>query len=293
MPVHNFRASRARCGFTLIELLVVIAIIAVLIALLLPAVQQAREAARRTDCKNKLAQISLAIHNYEMAFETLPPGCVNPTGPIDAKPEGYHMSWTVQILPYLEQLALFEHFNFKQSVYEQHEDVKKVAISVYRCPSEPNSDLLGGHPSNYAGNQGGEETPIDVKNSGVLFLNSRVLMRDIRDGSSNTILVGEKRVVTSEPFWASGTRSTLRNTGAHPNGDYRLRKEHFSEITRGQVPEVFNNPTHVGGFGSYHTGGAQFGFADGAVRFISENIDAELYSRLGQRADGKLLLGDF
>jgi len=293
MTVHTSQTSRARCGFTLIELLVVIAIIAVLIALLLPAVQQAREAARRTDCKNKLAQINLAIHNYEMAFETLPPGCVNPTGPIDAKPEGYHMSWTVQILPYLEQQTLFEHFNFKQSVYDQHEDVKKVSISMYRCPSEPNSDLQGGHPSNYAGNQGGEETPIDVKNGGLLFLNSRVLMRDIRDGSSNTILVGEKRVVNNEPFWASGTRSTLRNTGAHPNADYRQRNGNWSEIARGQAPEAFGNSTHVGSFGSYHVGGAQVGFADGAVRFISENIDAELYSRLGHRADGKLLLGDY
>ena len=94
-------------GFTLIELLVVIAIIAILIALLLPAVQQAREAARRTQCKNNLMQLGIAFHNYDMAFEMLPPGCVNSTGPIHNIPEGYHMSWTVQILPMMEQQGLF------------------------------------------------------------------------------------------------------------------------------------------------------------------------------------------
>src|SRR6187431_609282 len=101
------RHSRRSRGFTLIELLVVIAIIAVLIALLLPAVQQAREAARRAQCKNSLCQIGLAIHNYEMAHNVLPPGSVNPTGPVRSEPIGYHMSWAVQILPYLEHQNVF------------------------------------------------------------------------------------------------------------------------------------------------------------------------------------------
>src|SRR5213083_896811 len=98
-------------GFTLIELLVVIAIIAVLIALLLPAVQQAREAARRTQCKNNLMQLGLALHNYEMAYELLPPGSINPTGPIRNESKGYHMGWMVQILPYIDQGNVFDHFD--------------------------------------------------------------------------------------------------------------------------------------------------------------------------------------
>ena len=100
-PVRNRPAARR--GFTLIELLVVIAIIAVLIALLLPAVQQAREAARRTHCKNNLAQIGLALHNYYDMWETLPPGTVNPEGPIRWEEQGYHFSWTVALLPMLDQ----------------------------------------------------------------------------------------------------------------------------------------------------------------------------------------------
>src|ERR1700754_2067028 len=96
------RTLKAR-AFTLIELLVVIAIIAILIALLLPAVQQAREAARRTQCKNNLMQLGIALHNYQMAFEPPPPGVVNSTGPVLNSPSGYHMGWIAQILPYIEQ----------------------------------------------------------------------------------------------------------------------------------------------------------------------------------------------
>src|SRR5437879_7893863 len=97
------RRTRGLGGFTLIELLVVISIIAVLIALLLPAVQAAREAARRTQCVNNLMQIGIAARNYEAAHEVLPAGVVNPTGPIVNKPNGYHFSWVTQLLPYLEQ----------------------------------------------------------------------------------------------------------------------------------------------------------------------------------------------
>src|SRR5262245_32852973 len=101
-PLANGGSSaQLRRGFTLIELLVVIAIIAVLIALLLPAVQQAREAARRTQCKNNLMQMGLALHNYEMTYERLPPGSVDPNRPIRNEPKDYHFGWMVKLLPYL------------------------------------------------------------------------------------------------------------------------------------------------------------------------------------------------
>src|SRR4026208_585940 len=116
MPRNPSRLRRR--AFTLIELLVVIAIIAILIALLLPAVQQAREAARRTQCKNNLMQLGLAIHNYEMAYEVLPPGTINPTGPIAHQASGSHASWLVHLLPYLDQASTFKNFDFSVGVYD-------------------------------------------------------------------------------------------------------------------------------------------------------------------------------
>src|ERR1700735_1506800 len=105
-------------GFTLIELLVVIAIIAVLISLLLPAVQASREAARRAQCVNNLMQIILAVKNYESSHEVLPPGTINPTGPIVNKPQGYHHNWISQILPYLEYRNVNRNIDFNVGVYD-------------------------------------------------------------------------------------------------------------------------------------------------------------------------------
>src|SRR2546428_13684422 len=129
------KRSRRHAGFTLIELLVVIAIIAVLIALLLPAVQMAREAARRTQCRNNLMQTGIALQNYADAHEVLPPGVVNPDGPIKHEAKGYHFSWLVQILPFVDQNNLFRHFDFSSGVYDPpNTTARSVAVAVYFCP---------------------------------------------------------------------------------------------------------------------------------------------------------------
>src|SRR5690606_16495866 len=152
---HLRSLSRRRSGFTLVELLVVIAIIAILIALLLPAVQQAREAARRVQCKNNLAQLSLAVQNYAMAHQVLPPGCVNPTGPIRSEPSGYHYSWIVQLLPYIDEANAFNKFDFTRSVYDpQHYRVASHRIAVLTCPSTG----VAGPATNYAGCHDSRET---------------------------------------------------------------------------------------------------------------------------------------
>ncbi|MGE3779487.1 MAG: DUF1559 domain-containing protein, partial [Pirellulaceae bacterium] len=214
-------SSRTRSSaFTLVELLVVIAIIGVLVSLLLPAVQAAREAARRLSCVNNLTQLSLAMQNYEASHGALPPGTVNPSGPIQSVPEGYHHDWLSQILPYLEEQITYRHIDFSVGVYaEANQPVRKISISTFRCPSAAVSDTNLGH-SNYAGLHHDVESPIDADNHGLLFLNSAVRYEDIQDGSAHTLLFGEKLTPRDGDLgWMSGTRATLRNTGTALNAN--------------------------------------------------------------------------
>jgi len=282
-------ASRSRQAFTLIELLVVIAIIAVLVALLLPAVQQAREAARRTQCKNNLGQIGLAVMNYEMAHGVLPPGCVNQTGPIQSTPEGYHLSWIVQILPNIEQHSVYKAIDFKFGAYDQSVDVTRVSLPAFQCPSSP-EDLSGNGISfsSYAGCHHDQESPIDTDNNGVFFLNSAVRFKDVIDGASNTLFVGEKQGLDAGLGWLSGTRATLRNTGNAPNQSPTFARPGWA-AGRQTADPLFEDPATVGGFGSWHIGGSQFVLGDGSVRFISDNIDLETFKHLGNRHDEQII----
>lgn len=280
-------------GFTLIELLVVIAIIAILIALLLPAVQQAREAARRTQCKNNLMQLGIALHNYDMAFEMLPPGCVNSTGPIRNLSEGYHISWVAQILPMTEQSNVFGQINFDEGAYgPANGALRATQFSVFLCPTDGGQGN-GFGSINYAACFGGEDVPIDVNNTGVMFLNSSIGYQQIRDGASNTILAGEKRIVNgiNDLGWLSGTMATLRNTGVTINSGWDLGLPHSGGgALRKPLPPP--SDTSTSGYSSFHTGGAQFILADGSVRFLSENIDPKIFSFLGSREDMQIV-GDF
>jgi prepilin-type N-terminal cleavage/methylation domain-containing protein/prepilin-type processing-associated H-X9-DG protein len=226
-------------AFTLIELLVVIAIIAVLIALLLPAVQAAREAARRSQCVNNLMQIVLATKNYESSHEVLPPGSVNPTGPIGNAPKGYHHNWVSQILPFIEQRNNYHGLNFQVSVYSnENATVRSMTMNQFLCPSDPrmgwavgtlNPNPTPGAPqvppaasTSYAGNHHDTEAPVDTTNHGVFFLNSAVRYEDIQDGNSHTIYFGERYSEPGDLGWASGTRSTLRNAGHALNSNRPL-----------------------------------------------------------------------
>jgi prepilin-type N-terminal cleavage/methylation domain-containing protein len=288
------RHPRKRPGFTLIELLVVIAIIAILIALLLPAVSQAREAARRTQCRNHLMQLIVAVHNYEMAFEMLPPGSVNDTGPIRNVAKGYHFGWIPQILPHIEEGNVYRNLDFSVSVYHANNDAAcNHVIRTLRCGSDPAS----GNTSSYAGCHHDVEAPIDMDNNGVLFLNSSIRYEEIPDGSTYTIFIGEKVSEPGDLGWPSGTRATLRNTGTAINS--LLPGAGFivpDEPGDGEqdVPESLEDPALllVGGFSSHHEGGAHFALGDGSVRFLSENIAPGVYQALGHRADGQMV-GEF
>ena len=305
-------------GFTLVELLVVIAIIGVLVALLLPAVQAAREAARRVSCTNNLSQLIIAVHNYEMPHGVYPPGTIDAKGPIVNARLGYHHNWIVQILPFIEQENMWRAIDKTQSVYHpKNKPVAAARIHSLNCPSSP----AGRTSMCYAGVHHDQEKPIDARDSGVFFLNSVVRYDDVEDGASNTIFIGEKLPDAWDLGWMSGTRATLRNAGTPVNAlsygkglpQSRDNDENtvFDEATQQFVPApeeeapsvLFDappgfvpgpggvtpgNPLYVGGFGSHHPGGAQFAMGDGSVRFISQTISPTAYANLANRHDGKL-----
>jgi prepilin-type N-terminal cleavage/methylation domain-containing protein/prepilin-type processing-associated H-X9-DG protein len=315
-----------RRGFTLVELLVVIAIIGVLVALLLPAVQFAREAARRAMCGNNLTQLIIAVNQYELAHGCYPPGTIDAQGPILNARLGYHHSWIVQILPYIEQGNAYNIIDRQQSVYHtKNAAPRNHGIELLWCPS---SFVPGGPLTNYAGCHHDVEAPIDVTNNGVFFLNSRITYLDVKDGSSHTVFLGEKLNDPWDMEWMSGTRATLRNMGTSINAlTYRKGLPRNSgtpyngqdapppadpllipELDSGSVPGGsapgssadgsapakqgpavgLGNPLYVGGFAAEHPQGAQFAFGDGSVRFINQSVALAVLSQLGHRADGKL-----
>lgn len=317
------RPRRFSTGFTLIEILVVISVIAVLISLLLPAVQQAREAARRGQCRNNLMQIGLALQTYTMSHGRLPPGSINPTAPIAGEPVNYqppgmggsgllpplpvppgavpvatpvaplakgtvtyHMGWIAQILPHLEQRNVHSKLDFNLSVYDPlNAPAIAAQMAVLKCPSSVDS----GGGTNYAGCHHDVEAPIDVDNHGVLFLNSSVQMDDVEDGLSNTLFAGEKLINGESLNWASGTRSSLRNGGDHVNTEaYTATKKVENSVGDKPVDPNKIILQKVGGFQSAHTGGAQFVLGDGSVRFIGTTISQSVFQRLIHRADGNL-----
>ncbi len=315
---------RRRCpGFTMIELLVVIAIIAVLISLLLPAVQAAREAARRTQCANNMLQLGIALCTYEATHLVLPPGTVDSKRPIVENIAAYQFNWITQTLPYFEQRNVYQHFNFNIGVYQvANLTVRGVMINGLLCPSTPFGrsafSSFGPGPSlpslpppavtSYAACYNDAEAPIDLKNTGVFFLNSRVRLDEIEDGLAHTIFVGEKKPGGDELGWASGTRATLRNTGT-PINQTTLDATDLSSFLYAYArsglpsdPEIPGMapapnpdppapkapvPIPVGGFGSFHANGSNFVFGDGSIRFLKSSINERIFQLLGSRADGE------
>jgi prepilin-type N-terminal cleavage/methylation domain-containing protein len=280
-----------RRGFTLVELLVVIAIIGILVALLLPAVQAAREAARKVTCLNNIAQLNLATHGYEFHFEHLPPGVLNPDGPIRSEPQGTHVGWIVQILPYMEQNQLARRFDQEAGAYaDKNAQVRTAHIHILQCPSDPHGEPYADNKvarSAYAGCHHDAEAPIDDDNHGLLFLNSKIRYADIDDGSSVTLLVAEALTHPDRLGWVSGTRATLRNTSVLEQSRPSLATNAAGGNAADDDKQM--SATFVGGFGSYHHGGVNAGFADGSSRFLSLTTDAQVLRQIGNRADGEIV----
>jgi prepilin-type N-terminal cleavage/methylation domain-containing protein len=296
-----------RRGFTLVELLVVIAIIGVLVSMLLPAVQASREASRRAQCMSNVRQLILAIHGYEFSQEHFPPGVTNDKGPVRNLPEGNHLGWIAHILPELDEGARYSRLDPTVGAYHQRNNlVRQSIIPMLLCPSDPSPRSP---VSNYAGVHHHKEAPIDVDNTGVLFLNSKITFDEIVDGSSYTAAVGEKIVNGPQDLgWISGTAATLRNptnglvTGGAPAGGGPLawdtpppwydRPEDADKIDGESDPFITvggdpQTPRLVGGFGSNHAAAVVFAFADGSVRSL--NAGPKAFEQMCNRKDRTII----
>jgi prepilin-type N-terminal cleavage/methylation domain-containing protein len=311
-----------QAAFTLVEVLVVIAIIAVLIGLLLPAVQKVREAANSIVCRNNLKQIGLALHNYHDVYQSFPPGyAANVSyvdGFLDTSP-GW--GWAAFILPYIEQDNAYRQLNLDQP--PQNSSAIQTMLKVFTCPADmtpdtafPVPDGFGNTvclaaPASYAASCGSDATDTrDRTGNGVFFRNSRVRFADITDGTSNTILVGERAWAKANGAWAGAIPGGVIMRGqfnpCQPNIPGAWFPSSTIAIAHTHLNNALQDPDGSAGmddFSSMHSSGSFFVFADGSVHFLrsvsSDNPDGSytadglIFQALGTRAGGEVFSGDW
>ena len=313
--------TNRRRGFTLIELLVVIAIIAVLIALLLPAVQQAREAARRSQCKNNLKQMGLGIHNYHETYGCIPIADVNGTStPISAH---------ARLLPYLDQSPLYNLVDFNVPYNHANNTVARMTeLPVFRCPSDPDPlPMAVGGRNNYYWNAGNGIVMYAsgatgmAPSNGVIFHTLRIRFANVTDGLSNTAAMSEK-LTGDGSNGVSSPRTDTFQPGTYPTTPDEATQQCNATVVTDLTRQGYSN---VGGpwlqqyhstnqynhvlppngrscmfppgriattANSQHTGGIHTLLCDGSVRFISENLDLGTWRKLGSINGGEVL-GEF
>ncbi len=290
------RRTRAPCGFSLVELLVVIAIIAIMVTLLLPAVQTAREAARRVQCQSHLHQIGIALHHYHDSVRCFPSGITTSN----------RTFWSGHLLPFLEQRALYESLDFSLPWNGgANREACASWLSVLRCPSSTAPDHLTAQgiadrvPCTYLACSSGtvqcESGPPPLAgqpdSDGIFFEDSGIGMAGLLDGSSTTVLAGETVFIYKAhgldhyglnqflDHWYVGTIEGRFNEISESMGSTGVAVNSF-------LRDVFVDEKELA-FSSHHPGGAQVVLADGAVVFIAETIDRNTWSSLGTRAGGE------
>lgn len=278
------RGLQRRLGFTLIELLVVIAIIAILIALLLPAVQQAREAARRTQCKNGLKQLGIAMHNYHDVHLRFPPSMI--FGP---SPRTRWWSWNVMLLPHMDQAPVYNAMDLDidglfAPTASVNDPYTSLLLPVLQCPSDVSAGVyessglsvrLG--TTNYLACRGSERYP--ARGNGIFpERNKSTRFQDITDGSSNTIMIGERPVEGNKvtAWWAVAS-----GYDAHGLGDQVM--DSSEGLYQGTPGSTNVDARH---WWSLHTGGTQFLLGDGSARFVSNNINHQTLLNLSTARGG-------
>jgi type II secretory pathway pseudopilin PulG len=311
--------------------LVVIAIIGTLVGLLLPAVQSARESARRSACQNNLKQVGVALHNYHDAMRAFPKGnrcttsALPPMSASPGDPTATREPWTVAILPYAENVALYNSFNFNQpflshvvnSTLRQETTLpgtnpnpaaQNTINPLFKCPSDPESPasplknnyfgVMGGVTASGQGAAwtAGASPPYEIYSNGILFLNSARGIKNITDGTSKTFLVGEtiyQYNTPSEKFygWGQGARTHSNGISCYLQNVAATKSRINSKPeldAAGSHPHVIWQTT----FSSSHPGGAQFLTADGGVSFVSEAVNLTIYRQMGVVDDGAPVGGD-
>ncbi len=286
-----------RAAFSLVELLVVIAIIALLVALLLPAVQMARAAARRTQCKNRLKQIGIALHNYHGSHQAFPPGWIGVSNGLPLAGGGPGWGWASMMLPSMERASLYKSINFGAAINDpSNVAILNNALPGYRCPSDPSdprwpirstgapANVLAQLPSaNYVGSFGtGDVASCGAIpagricfGNGVFYHNSTIRMRDLRDGASHTIMVGERKTDRN-----AGWHSTW--VGAVPGG-----RDSFARVVGTSDHTPNDRAGHFEDYSSFHSDGAQFLMGDGSVHLISDSINDRVFRAITTRKGGE------